>query len=124
MLKQHDKTHIVFPSDCNCMGTIFGAKIMELFDLTCFEHCLLILRESLTCEDAVTVHSSTDFHYGPVEGELLIFSSTLQKIGVKSLTFSVDCSTMDGRQVASGKMVFVARSNGQVHKHGLQNENV
>lgn len=118
-MNKHTKTHVVFPGDCNSMGTIFGGKILAEFDLVAFEHCLLLLRDS-ECDDAVTVGmTDVSFLYGPVEGEMLEFSSEIKRIGIKSLTFRVACVTITGKEVAKGEISFVARQNGQTRAHGV-----
>lgn len=120
MIKKHSKTHIVFPADCNSMGTIFGGKLISLIDLCCFEHSLFLLKDSI-CDDAVTVNfSDVNFVHGAVIGDLLTVTSFVKKIGIKSLTFGFECVTMY-EQVATGTCVFVARKNGIAHKHGLVN---
>lgn len=117
----HTKTHIVFPGDCNSMGTIFGGEILSLVDLCCFEHSLLLL-ENTDCDDAVTVNfSNVDFLKGPVVGDLIKVTSNVNKIGIKSITFSFTC-TVKNEIVTQGECVFVARKDGKTHKHGLKNE--
>ena len=120
MLK-HTKTHVVFPGDCNSMGTIFGGKLLSLIDLCCFEHSLFLLKDT-ECDDAVTVaFNDVSFVHGAVVGDMLTITSFVKKIGIKSLTFEFECVTMD-KQVATGTCVFVARKSGIPYKHGLKNE--
>jgi acyl-CoA hydrolase len=121
MLTNHTKTHIVFPADCNSMGTIFGGKLLSIIDLCCFEHSLLLLKDSI-CDDSVTVaFNNVNFVHGAVIGDLLTVKSSVKKIGIKSLTFEFECVTME-EQVATGSCVFVARKNGIAHKHNLVKE--
>ena len=120
MITNHRKTHVVFPGDCNSMGTIFGGKILCEFDLVAFEHSILLLQNSL-CNDAVTVGiKEVSFLYGPREGEMLEFHSVVKKIGIKSLTFDLICVTIEGKEVAKGEITFVCRQNGQTYPHGLE----
>ena len=121
MLLKHKKMHVVFPGDCNSMGTIFGGNVLSLADLCCFEHSLLLLRGT-DCDDAVTVNfSNVNFIRGPKVGDLIEIESTLTKVGIKSLQFLFLCSIM-GETVTEGSCVFVARKNGTPYKHGLKLE--
>lgn len=114
----HTKTHVVFPGDCNSMGTIFGGKILELIDLCCFEHSLLLI-EKTDCDDSVTVNfKEVSFLKGPVIGDLIKVNSSIDKIGIKSLTYNFTCSVKN-EIVTKGSCVFVTRKNGVPYKHGL-----
>lgn len=116
---QHTKTHVVFPGDCNSMGTIFGGKILELIDLCCFEHSLILIEDS-ECEDAVTVaFNKISFLSGPVIGDFVKVTSEISRIGIKSITYDFTCSVKSGI-VTEGSCVFVTRKNGVPYKHGLK----
>jgi acyl-CoA hydrolase len=117
----HDYGHIVFPEDANHMGTIFGGKLVSIMDLAVAQHTILLLRAgNSVCDDAVTVSfANINFLSGPKVGDYLTVTSTLTKLGIKSMTFDMQVRNIDGQLVASGQTVFVARKNGIAHAHGL-----
>ena len=65
------------------MGTIYGGKLIDIMDMTVFQHTLQLLPDT-PCDDAVTVNfTGVDFLASAVEGDLLKSTSYLDKIGVK-----------------------------------------
>lgn len=120
MLEHHTNHHIVFPEDCNHMGTIFGGKLLSIVDLAVAQHTAILLQNSV-CEDAVTVNfNNVNFHCGPVVGDLLIIESTIADIGIKSMRFTFEVIRhKDSARIVSGETTFVSRKNSIVFAHGL-----
>ena len=118
----HEYNHIVFPEDANHMGTIFGGKLVSVIDLAVAQHTMILLKqEASECDDAVTVSfANVNFHFGAVVGDLLTIRSDVDKIGIKSMTFRFSVHRLvDGKLIADGTTVFVARKNGVAHAHGI-----
>jgi len=126
MKMTHEYYHIVFPEDANHMGTIFGGKLVSIMDLAVAQHTIILLKEGQSkCDDAVTVNfNNINFLIGPKVGDLLRVTSTLTKLGIKSMNFDMLVERVnDNRVVATGQTVFVARFLGMAHAHHLTMEN-
>lgn len=122
MKTTHEHFHIVFPEDTNHMGTIFGGKLVSIMDLAVAQHTVILLKESNSeCNDAVTVSfKNIEFLIGPKVGDLLKVTSSLTRIGIKSLTFNMLVERVnDNKIVARGETTFVARKDGIAHPHNL-----
>lgn len=110
----------VFPNHTNDRGTIFGGEFMSTIDLAVAQHVMFLLYEGKSeCQDAVLVHFTVDFHDKAIVGDLLTTTSTVDRIGLKSLSFTTESRRLDGKLMATAKVTYISRKDGEPHKHGL-----
>lgn len=130
MKAKHIKTHLVFPEDCNHIGTIFGGKLLSIVDLAIAEHCSYLLHIS-ECEDAVTVNfDDVNFHVGAEVGDLIEIHTEIEKIGIKSIKFKftgyryikdyVSSFDKTPETIITGYSTFVTRINKKAAPHNLK----
>lgn len=116
----HESSQIVFPLHTNDRGTIFGGEFMGAVDLVVAQHVMWLLHEGKSeCQDAVTVHFDIDFLDKAIVGDLLTIRSTLDKIGLKSMSFKAEARRIDGKLMATANVVYISRKDGEPHRHGL-----
>lgn len=116
----HESSQIVFPLHTNDRGTIFGGDFMAVVDLVVAQHVMWLLYEHKSdCQDAVLVSFHIDFHDKAVVGDLLTIRSTVDKIGIKSMSFLTEAKRIDGRVMATGRATYISRKDAEPHKHGI-----
>lgn len=116
----YEHSLFVFPAHTNDRGTIFGGEFMSTIDLAVAHHVMFLLKEEKSeCQDAVLVHFDVDFHDKAVVGDLLTTTSTLDKIGLKSMSFKTESRRLDGKLMATAKVTYISRKDGEPFRHGL-----
>jgi len=120
MRLNYESSQIVFPVHTNDRGTIFGGDFMSFIDLAVAQYVMLLLYEAKSvCQDAVLVSFNVDFHDKAVVGDLLTTTVSLDRIGIKSMTFVAQARRIDGKLMATAKSTFISRKDGEPHAHGI-----
>jgi acyl-CoA hydrolase len=105
----NDQTAIVFPTDLNALGTLFGGRVMELADIV----CAIVARRHAE-RFCVTLGIDTVRFLAPARhGDILVFKAavnrvwrTSMEIGVK--VFADDGRTLERKHIVSAYFTFVA----------------
>jgi len=105
----NDHSAIVFPTDLNALGTLFGGRVMEMADIIC-----AIVARRHADRYCVTLGIDTVRFLAPARhGDILVFKAavnrvwrTSMEIGVK--VFADDGKTLSRKHIVSAYFTFVA----------------
>jgi acyl-CoA thioesterase YciA len=120
---KYETSFTVYPGDCNDMTPmIFGGSFFSKLDVaaaTCVRRCL---KDSPTCDRAVTHKYEGTFHKPCYMGDLIFLNAEITSLGKKSVVVEVkayrDREKMIGIElVAEAKFVFVSIQSDQIAAH-------
>lgn len=77
---------VIFPSDTNHYGTMFGGKLLELADEAAFVAATRHARQSIVTASA----ERPDFHAPIRQGDIVEFVARVERVGRASLRVRVD----------------------------------
>ena len=105
----NDQTAIVFPTDLNALGTLFGGRVMEMADII----CAIVARRHADRFCVTLGIDSVRFLAPARHGDILVFKAavnrvwrTSMEIGVK--VFADDAKTLERKHIVSAYFTFVA----------------
>ena len=105
----NDQTAIVFPTDLNALGTLFGGRVMEMADVL----CAIVARRHADRYCVTLGIDSVRFLAPARHGDILVFKAavnrvwrTSMEVGVK--VFADEGQTLARKHIVSAYFTFVA----------------
>ena len=105
----NDHSAIVFPTDLNALGTLFGGRVMEMADIL----CAIVARRHAERYCVTLGIDSVRFLVPARHGDILVFKAAVNRVWRTSMEIGVkvyadDGKTLERKHIVSAYFTFVA----------------